>query len=188
MKKLILIIALGCIIMACNNESADKTTASEKKDEAATSNISYPFKADYSADFKMGDANHSKLVLDFIKCWVDNRMDDMRPLLADSVSVEFPDGERFAGTADSLIKTGKQFRSMYSSIVSTMDGWMPVHSNDKNEDFVLIWGKDITTDTKGKVDSVRGHSYWLIKNNKIAAWSEFQQKLTPMAMPGTSKK
>jgi hypothetical protein len=37
-----------------------------------------------------------------------------------------------------------------------MDGWMVVHSNDKTTDFVLIWGNDINTDTKVRVDSMGG--------------------------------
>jgi hypothetical protein len=183
MKKLFFIISAGCLFIACNNEKADATNT-EAKMETSGGSISYPYTAEYSSDFKMGDANHSKLVLDFVKCWVDNRMDDMKPYLADSVWVEFPNGNRFNGTKDSLISMGKQFRAMYGKIESTMDGWMPVHSNDKKEDFVLIWGKDIVTDAQGKVDSMRGHSYWLIENNKIRGWSEFEQKLAapPMEM------
>jgi hypothetical protein len=175
------------LLVACNNEKTESTDAAsdEKK---MTGNISYPYQPAYSHDFKIGDPNHSKLVLDFFKAWEENRMDDMRTMLTDSVWVDFSDGEKFSGTKDSLIKGGKDFRSMFSSVSVSVDGWIPVHANDKNEDWVLVWSKDINTDTKGKVDSLRGHSYYMIKDNKIAGWSEFQQKLTPSPPPPPQKK
>jgi ketosteroid isomerase-like protein len=176
MKRLFFILATVPFFVACNNKASDEKTSSDKKEEKMD-NVNYAYKADYSSDFKMGDAHHSQTVLNFVKAWEENRLDDMKPLLTDSVWVDFSDGGKFSGTADSLIATGKQFRANYSSIKSTMDGWMSVHSNDKNEDYVLLWGKDITTDKTGKVDSMRGHSYWQIKNDKIAGWSEFNQKL-----------
>jgi hypothetical protein len=87
-----------------------------------------------------------------------------------------------------MINFAKQFRSTMSSIKTTVDGWIPVHSNDIKEDYVLVWSKDITTDKKGKVDSSRTHAYFLIKNNKIRSWSEFQQKLMPPPPPPPAKK
>jgi ketosteroid isomerase-like protein len=183
MKRLFFILATAVFFGACNNKASDETTSSDKKEEKMDT-LNYAYKAEYSSDFKMGDAHHSQMVLNLFKAWEENRLDDMKPVLADSVWVEFSDGGKFNGTADSLIATGKQFRATYSSIKTTVDGWMSVHSNDKNEDYVLVWAKDITTDKTGKVDSMRGHSYWQIKNDKIAGWSEFNQKLgTPPPPP-----
>jgi ketosteroid isomerase-like protein len=187
MKRLFFILTTSSIFIACNNKASDEKTSEEKKEEKMDS-TKYAYKADYSSDFKMGDADHSVLVLNFFKAWEENRMDDMKPMLTDSVWVEFSDGNKFNGTADSLIATGKQFRANYSSIKTTLDGWMSVHSNDKNEDYVLVWGKDYNTDKTGKLDSMRGHSYWQIKNDKISGWSEFTQKLVAMPPPPPPKK
>ena len=180
MKRIPLILVAFAVLMACNNEKKNDDKTSETKEEKKmTDNISYPYKAGYSSDFSVGDANHSKLVLDLYKMWEDNKLDDMKTVLADSVSIDFPDGNKFSkNTSDSMIKMAKQVRSTYSSVKVQFDGWMPVHSNDMKEDYVLVWSREYNTDKSGKIDSSRGHAYFQIKNNKITSWSEFQQKLT----------
>ena len=189
MTKLIVTAAAICFIVACNNDGTKSAAAKEDttaKVETASSTVDYPYKADYTIDFKVGDANNSKLVLDFFKLWENGNVDAMKPMLTDSVWIEFSDGSKVHATADSVIKLAKQFRSTFSKIEPKLDTWMPIHANDKNEDWVLVWERDYTTDTKGKVDSTRSHSYWQIKNNKIAGWSEFTQKMT--APPPMRKK
>ncbi len=178
MKRLLVPLAAAMLLIACNNE---KTESTEEKmdDKRMSENISYPYTAEYSHDFKMGDPNHSKMVLDFFKIWEENRLDDMKTMLIDSVWIEFADGSKFNTISDSIVTMAKQFRMNYSKIEIKVDGWMPIHTNDTKDDWVLVWSKDITTDTQGKVDSIRSHSYWQIKNNKISGWSEFSQKLTP---------
>ena len=109
-------------------------------------------------------------------------MKDMRTMLADTMAVDFSDGAKFRGLADSLVIMGQMFRDQFSSVKIVVDAWMPVHANDKNEDWVLVWEKDYTT-KDGVVDSLGSHSYFQIKNNKIAYWSELQSKLAkPAAM------
>ena len=48
-----------------------------------------------------------------------------------------------------------------------MDVWLPVHSNDKNEDAVLVWYKEIDTYKSGKVDSAYYNDINGIKDGKI---------------------
>jgi len=190
MKKTILIVMIVGFIMACNNENTDKSKG-EKMDtkvEATTSNLTYPYKAEYSSDIKTGDAGHSKLVLDFYKCWEEGRIDDMSPLLADSVFIDFPEGGKFHGTRDSLIHFAKGVRGGYKKIEFKVDTWMPIHVNDKNEDYVLVWDREYETGQDNKVDSSGVHSYWQIKNNKISGWSEFRQALTEMRTETAKKK
>ena len=180
MKRLLMLLTVISIFMACNNEKKDDKTGDDKKDPKMSENVNLPYNVDY-ADFKMGDPNHTKLVLDFYKTFEENRMDDGKAMLADSVTVDFADGNKFTGPKDSLIAMGKQFRASYSAYTVTIDACMAVHANDKNEDWVLIWERSYSTDQKGKSDSAGGHSYWQIKNGKIAHWGEQQAKLAPSA-------
>lgn len=182
MKKALFALFALTIIAACNNEKKDDKKEGDKKESTATgSDISYPYKAEYS-DFKMGDPNNAKTVLDFIKMWEDNKLDDMKNLLADSVMVFFNDGNTFMGTKDSLISTGKQFRASMSALKTRIDAFVPVHSNDKNEDYVLIWATDFMTDKAGKTDSLVNHAYFQVKDNKITMWGEYARK-NPTAAP-----
>lgn len=181
MKKLSFAIVVISMLVACNDKKSDDKTGGDKTaDKKTMDSITYPFTPAYTHDFSMGDPNHSKIVLDFIKTWEDNKIKDMRPLLADTMAVDFSDGSKFMGTADSLLSIAQMFRDQFSSVRIVVDAWMPVHSNDKNEDWVLVWEKDYTT-KDGVVDSIGSHAYFQIRNNKIAYWHELQSKLAPPA-------
>ena len=180
MKRLLTALTATVFLFSCTDEK--KTDESAEKVEATKSaaTVTYPYTANYSSDFSVGDPNHSKMVLDLYKMWEENRIDDMKALLADSVAIDFPDGNKFGdNTADSMMNMARQFRKQLSSIKINLDGWMAVRSNDKKEDFVLVWSRDYSTDLSGKTDSSRVHAYFLIKDNKIRLWSEYQQKLAP---------
>jgi len=184
MKRLLIALIAAAFLFACNNEKKTEEKSATTEEKAEPVAINYPYKASYSSDFSIGDANHAKMVLDLLKMWEENKLDDMKTLLADSVSIEFPDGNKFAdNTADSLINFAKKFRKQISSLKVECDGWMAVKSNDKKDDYVLTWSRDYTTDASGKKDSTRTHAYFLIKNNKIRSWSEFQQSLAPPPPP-----
>ena len=184
MKRLLTALIATAFLFSCNNEKkADEPAAKTEEKTASATTIAYPYKADYSSDFSVGDANHSKMVLDLYKMWEDGKVDDMKSLLADSVMIEFPDGNKFAdNTADSMISMAKQFRKQLSSVKIDLDAWMPTRSNDQKQDFVLIWAREHTVDMKGKADSTRVHAYFVIVNDKIRSWSEYTQKLAPEPM------
>lgn len=178
MKRLLSSIVASTLLIACNNEKkADENKTDEKKETAAS--ISYPYTPSYSADFSIGDPSHSKMVLDLYKMWEDGKIDDMRSFLSDSVFIDGTDGMKFNNTADSFVNFAKQMRAMYKTTRPAFDTWMPVHHKESNEDYVLVWSRDYSTTTDGKMDSLRVHAYFQIKNNKVRGWSEFQQKLTP---------
>ena len=190
MKRLSIALVAASVLFACNNDKKTDETSGKTGDKKESATITYPYKADYSSDFSMGDANNAKTVLDLYKMWEEGRVDDFKSVLADSASIDFPNGYKFKdNTADSLINFAKQFRKGLSSVKITFDGWMPIHVNDKKEDYVLVWYREYETDMKGKVDSVRGHAYFQMKNNKVRSWSEFDQKLTaPPPPPPPAKK
>lgn len=180
MKQFLTALIAMALLLACNNEKKTDQASNEPEKKNESGSISYAYTPEYSSDFSMGDPNHAKTVLDLFKMWEENRLDEMKPLLADSVWIEFPDGYKFAdNTADSMLNFARGFRKSLTSIRTKFDGWMCVRSNDKKEDYVLTWCNDRITDISGKEDSVRAHAYFLIQNNKIRGWSEFQQKLAP---------
>ena len=182
MKRLSIVLFAATFLFACNNEKKTDESAGKTEEKKESASIVYPYTAGYSSDFSMGDANHSKMVLDLYKMWEDNKVDEMKTLLADSVRIDFPDGNKFNdNTADSLIRFAKKIRSTLSSVKLTFEAWMPIHENKTKDDYVLVWIRDYSTDMAGKVDSSLAHAYFQIKNNKIRSWSEFQQKLTPPA-------
>jgi len=178
MKQLLFILVTAVLFSACNNNKTASESTEEKKVETTSADVNYAYKASYSSDMKVGEASTTKLVLDFIKGWEDGTMTGWKDQLADSVWINFADGQRFWLSRDSVIAMGSQYRAMYSSVKLDAQGFLPIHVNDKNEDYLLFWDKEITTDKKsGKVDSLESHSFWQVKNNKIAGWQDYNRKL-----------
>ena len=154
MKTILFIIIISMIYAACTGNtsqttSTDSTTATSSSESA----MSMPYKASYSSDMSLGKQADALLVLNSYKAWETGDMTAFANTLSDSVYFNFSDGSKFAGTKDSMVILAKQFRDSLQSVKLDIDVWMPVHSNDKNEDAVLVWYKEIDTYKSGKVDS-----------------------------------
>jgi hypothetical protein len=67
--------------------------------------------------------------------------------------------------ADSLIARWKRGRAGYTSVIDTVDAVIPVYSTDKKENWVLVWAKEINTDTKGKTDTTYLQETWRINKD-----------------------
>ena len=190
MKRLFIVLFATSVLVACSNDKKTDETSAKPEEKKESVAIAYPYTAAFSSDLSIGDANHAKMVLDLYKMWEDGKVDDFKTLMGDSVSIDFPDGNKYKDNkVDSMISFAKQVRSTFSSVKLAFDGWMPIHANDIKEDFVLVWYREYETDMKGKVDSIRGHACFHIKNNKVRSWSEFSQALTaPPPPPSKMKK
>ena len=104
----------------------------------------------YSADWKIGNPKDVVTVLNVYKAIEENRIDDLSNYLADSVrSINYNAVERNMSKADA-IKMVKEFRTGFVSVNESFIAYMPLHSVDKNEDWVATWMKEVTTDKKGK--------------------------------------
>ncbi len=144
-----------------------KEDFAQKKDK-----MDYPYKANYSSDFSMGNPQNSKIVLDLWKDWDDNAF-DRHDYMADTVVMFFPDGSMVKGK-DSAMAGAKRYRGSMSSATGTIDAWMPLKSNDKNENWVAIWGTETDTFNDGKTQKRDLHEIWRInKNGKVDFMKQF---------------
>jgi len=168
--------AIAATLAGCNQNTAP----AEKADTMAakTDSISYPFKATYSSSFTMGDAANAKIVLDIWKAYDDDKLADTKASWGDTVTMQFAEGFTFKGGRDSLLAGGKADRAQYSSVVDSVDAWMPLHSVDKNEDWVGIWAREYATTVKGKKDTTDVHEIWQLKNGKVVYVIQYKGKHT----------
>ncbi|MDX2049357.1 MAG: hypothetical protein SFU87_21405 [Chitinophagaceae bacterium] len=182
MKHALFLCIAVTLLYSCSNSgtesaSSDSTqvsAAEEKKTEPA---IVYPYTAGYSSDFKLGDPQHAKMLLDAWKHWDEGKVMNMRSFFADSVEMIWADGTHFKkNTADSLLRFANGYRSTLKAVTSKVHGWIPLHSNDKNEDWVMIWGTEIRTSMKNKVDSSDLHEIWRVTNGKFDLVFQYEQK------------
>src|SRR5258708_26087419 len=100
--------------------------------------MSYPYKATYSSDFKIGNPAHAKMILELWKDWDDNAF-DRHNYFADTVVMFLSDGGVLKGK-DSCLAAAKRFSGSMSSATSVLNAWIPLKSIDRNQDWVALCG------------------------------------------------
>lgn len=159
MKRLSILGGILLLVFLC------KTNYAQQK-------MSYPYTANYSSDFKIGNPANSKLVLDLWKDFDNNTFDGPNHF-ADTVVMFFPDGSMLKGK-DSVIAGAKAYRGAMKSCVSTLDAWTPLKSINRNEDWVALWGTETDTYADGKTNKRDIHEIWRInKDGKVDFMKQF---------------
>jgi hypothetical protein len=164
MKSLRAILALSILLLFGSSSFAQsvKMDASKKM----------PYTAVYSSDFKMGNQAQAKKVLEIWKDWDDNQL-DRHDYFADSLKMFFADGTTLQGK-EAAMSASKAYRNSLGNVKSQIHAWVPIHSNDKNEDIVLVWGDEERTSADGKVETVGLHEvWWFNKNGKVTAMRQW---------------
>src|SRR6266496_141752 len=163
MKKIFLLVAGAALFTACNNETKSSTAAGDTT--AVKSSAPLPYTASYSSSFKMGNPEYSALILQGSwKDWENNTMDNMKSWVADTI-VAFHSDNSMVNGIDSLQARWKRGRAGYTSVIDTVHSVVPLYSTDKNENWVLVWAKEINTDVKGKIDTVELMETWRINKD-----------------------
>jgi hypothetical protein len=91
-------------------------------------------------------------------------MDNMKSWIADTILALHSDNTMVKG-ADSLIARWKRGRAKYSSVIDTIEAVMPVYSTDKDENWVLVWAREINTKTDGTKDTAAVMETWRINKD-----------------------
>ena len=176
MKKMLFAVFALAIIASCNNEKTkEEKMSGEKKETAVSSPPDLPYKMLYT-NWEMGDPKNLKMVLDMYKNWEDNKLDAVASNFGDSAIFEMAAGVRLMTTKQSLLDSLKSWRGQSDKLSSDIITGLSMHSPEKNEDWVLIWAMNHSTDKAGKVDSVFSNDNWQVKNGKLVYLSSLEQK------------
>ena len=174
MKKILCCLVFAVMLLSCNNE-ADKTTTSTT-DSSTT--VTLPYTASYSSSWttEVSDAD-LKMVLTSYKDWADGNMTGLANAFGDTLEFDSWNGDHMKlGKAD-LLKMWTGFRDSLSSVTIDMEAWDKKYSTDKKEGHIVVWYKEIDTYKDGRVDSSRWHDINMVKDGKIAWYSQFKRPL-----------
>jgi hypothetical protein len=176
MKRLLITIGVLVLVFLCEENFAQGKVKMKEKSTSAT-NMDYPYTANYSSNFRMGDPANSKMILNLWKDWDDNAF-SRHDYMADTIVMFFPDGTMAKGK-DSVMAGAKRFRGALSSANSTLDAWVPLKSVDKNENWVALWGSETDTWPDGKTEKRDVQEIWRInKDGKVDFMKQFYAKPT----------
>lgn len=183
--KRIFVVLTAIAFIACNNEKAAETPAETDAKAHVPANL-HGFTPQYSVSFVMDSAKNTETVLNLWRAWVDGNLSTVRSHFADSVSFFLPDGSRMIGQTDTILGGMQAYRSSFKTVDSKVDAAFAVKSTDKNENWVAIWGIDISTDMKGKVDTTSLMETWRFnKDGKVDMMFQASPKgMLPPPPPG----
>jgi hypothetical protein len=186
MKKLIITTCIAMFFLFSNNTFAQEKTKMKEDDskikqkgdkykEKNMDAMSYPYKAEYSSNFSIGNPKHSKMILELWKDWDDNAF-DRHDYFADTVVMFFPDGSMIKGK-DSAMAGARRYRGSMQSATSVIQAFIPLRSNDRNEDWVAVWGTETDTFADGKTQTRDLQEIWRInKDGKVAFMKQFSSE------------
>ncbi len=180
MQKILIAVA-AVVLFSCHGEDkkADDTKSAEKTTAVGAT---LPYTATYSSKFEMGDAKQVETILKLWKSWDDGNLAGDSSLFADTIHMYTRDGSAMDGLSDSINAGAQQFRNMFTTVKSTVHAIFPVKSTDKNENWVCVWGTEVSTDKQGKVDSIGLQETWrFTKDGKVDMLLQYARPLVPPA-------
>jgi hypothetical protein len=174
--KQLLFISCVALLAACNNGATKETT----KDSTATTGsvaekkalppMAYSLPQPYQ-NWQTGDPNHAAVAQAALKGYETGDIATCVKGFGDSVDVRF-DGYRATLSNESLAKFFAEGRAKYTSFKVIMYDWESVISEDKKEEWVTMWYKEIMTDKKGKTDSLSVVNDCKMEKGKIVVLDE----------------
>jgi hypothetical protein len=157
MKKALTAAVVIVVLASCN---AKTETAQQAGSTVATPPAVLSIPATYSSSFEMGKPEYAATIVQGSwKDWQDNKMNNMKSWMADDVVIYQSDNKMVKGI-DSVQARWNRGRANYTNVVDSIDAVMSVKSTDKNEDWVLVWATEYSTNTKGVKDTVSVMETW----------------------------
>ena len=133
-----------------------------------------PYKVGAS-NFKIGNPEYAKKVLELWKDWDDNTF-DKHDYFADTVTMYLPDGMVVKGKAENLAGA-KKYRGDMKSAVSVVHACVSLYNVVDKDEAVCIWGTETDTWPDGKVETRDLHEvWWFNKDGKVSGMRQWASK------------
>jgi hypothetical protein len=169
MKQALSIAAILLLtLFACSSPSSDKQAAEIKPADsvAAPAPVAVapmPFVATQTDDWKMGDPEKLRMILNFYKNVIhDTLYDQLAAHIADTITNLNFENKTYKLTPDGFAKLVKTFRSRFSKLDEEFKTYLVLHSDKLDYDQVMLWIKETGTYKNGKVDSTTYQENWRI--------------------------
>lgn len=174
MKKLPFVV-FATILFACSSETKDAKKDEVKIEPVEQLTYAYPLKDRPADNWDRGDQKNVVMVLNSLKAWENNNLDEALKDFADSIRFTM-DGFDAKLSKDSTKKMLQSMRANLKSFSIEMEDYETVISKDKKNEWVSLWYKEKWTDNKGIADSIFYMDDVKIENGKIVLIDEKGRK------------
>lgn len=171
MKNLILLFALCFVGITIAEAQGPKKPKGKNKVK-----LDFPYVADYSSKFSLGDETYSAIVVNLWKDFEDNDFERNKNLFAENVVMELSEGGNIQGR-DNLVISAKEFRGNLMNFKTKISSWVSLKSEDHNENWVAVWGEDSYSDKDGNMIVSPIHELWRFnKEGKVDYVKQYAAK------------
>jgi ketosteroid isomerase-like protein len=165
MKKFAPLLACVVLFAACKDDQ--KTEQPSAETPVAKPTVTFPYTASYSSDFSIGDPDLTKKVLDMYKALESSQYDTLGTYYADTVNWRNFAEDDLVLPREKLIAKIRNFREQFRELSETPIAFTALHSNDRNDDWVITWIKEKVTYRNGKQDSTTYQECWRFRDGKV---------------------
>ena len=166
MKKVLLVLTAAAMFAGCNNAQKEEAKSTEPTGDAAKKEaVKLAYMPTYSASFEMGNPEYAAMIVQGSwKDWETNSLDNMKNWITDTV-VAFHSDNTIINGLDSMMARWKRGRAGYTKLIDSVHAVIPLYTTDKKENWVVVWAKEISTNTKGITDTVEIFETWRINKD-----------------------
>jgi hypothetical protein len=171
MKIPCLLLAVPLLILSCNRKPSDSINT-PNPDLAA---FAYPVK---NPDHWVTDTTHANIIvaLKVLKAFEKNDTAEMGKYFTDTLMAGF-DGGTFKGPRKQYLSSIKTIRDSLKKVSIKLHDWQAVTSKDKSEAWVTTWILQVSTNWKGRTDSLEYIHDMQFNNGKIVKIDEYARHL-----------
>jgi hypothetical protein len=168
--KNVFLLAVIAAFSSCNSgtETKDDAMGTMSSDSTKKEDVVYAYPVNYS-NWEIADSKNAQTILNLWKDWDNADLSKSKDNFADTVELHFRDGSFRRGSRDSVIAAAQTARNTMSSVVSSVFSVVSLNGHNKpanqNENWVAVWGKEVSTNKKGKIDSAFIHEIWRLNKD-----------------------
>jgi len=179
-----LLFSFVAILAACNsNPPAQTESLAKPASDSVMPAIQSPYAIEYSSQFAVDAPKNAETMLAVWKDWDNGNVSAHKDSWADTITMHFSDGTTMRSSKDSTLAMGQRIRNRVASSVSKVIAVTALKGTDKDGKvghWVLIWGTEINTDKKGKMDSSYVQETWGFNDDgKIKTLYQYRAMATP---------
>jgi hypothetical protein len=152
----------------------DPTSLMAEVSAMNTQAVDYGYKATYSSNWKIGNPENVKIVLDIQKAAEGNDFDAVKALIHPEIYVSAGDGSEIKGVEDFTAMFEPYLKNNLFSIKPAV--WISV-VNETGDEWVLLWSEEETTAKDGTKTGIEAQESFRIIDGKIGVVNQFQKSL-----------